>query len=239
MLLAVDIGNTSIKFGVFDGENLISRFSLPTDQDNISFDDLSVDYAFVCSVVPTASQKIKEFLKKQFGIDAFFVTNDLDFGLNVKYRPLENAGTDRLVNSFAASEKYGVPCIVCSFGTATTIDVINDKRELIGGLIAPGVKLTAKALHLNTARLPEVEITKPAELIAETTEDCIRSGVFYSQIGLIETSIKRIKKDIGDAKVIATGGFAEMIASDTDAIDVVDQDLTLTGLMLLSHRYPV
>lgn len=239
MLLAVDIGNTSIKFGVFDGEKLISKFSAPTEQQNISIGDLNIDSTIVCSVVPAASLRIKEFFKKEHYIDAFFVTNDLDFDLDIKYRPLDNAGTDRLVNSFAASEKYGVPCIVCSFGTATTIDVINDRHELIGGLIAPGVKLTAKALHLNTARLPEVEITKPAELIAETTEDCIRSGVFYSQIGLIETSIKRIKKDIGDAKVIATGGFAEMIASDTDAIDVVDQDLTLTGLMLLSHRYPV
>ena len=238
MLLTVDIGNTSIKFGVFDGEKLISKFSTPTDQENVSFDDLKIDSAVVCSVVPAVSEKIKELLKKKFSINAFFVTNDLDFNLEIKYRPLENAGTDRLVNSFAASEKYGAPCIVCSFGTATTVDVVNEKRELIGGLIAPGMKLIAKSLHLNTAKLPEVEITKPDNLIAQTTEDCIRSGIFYSQVGLIETSIERIKKGIDDAKVIATGGFAAMIASETNAIDVVDKDLTLTGLMLVARSYP-
>ena len=171
------------------------------------------------------------------GIDTLFINNNFDFGLTIKYEPLVAAGTDRLVNSFAATEKYGVPCIVCSFGTATTIDVVNEKRELLGGLIAPGMETMAKALHLNTAKLPEVEVKTLKSIIGHTTETSIQSGILYSQVGLIESAVSRISEKIGDIpNVVATGGFASLISESTSAINIVDENLTLDGLRMLYSR---
>jgi len=246
MLLAIDIGNSCIKFGIFDGDTLLSKFSIPTKRDltvdDIRFAvgsniDLPVSSAVACSVVPEINAAVGQYLKATFDIHAVFVTNDCDFDLAIKYEPLSDVGTDRLVNSFTAVEKYDAPCIVLSFGTATTIDVINENRELLGGLIAPGMITMAKALHLNTAKLPKVEIKKPSGVIGHTTETSIRSGIFYSQIGLVESVVSRIKDQIGGSpKVIATGGFASLIGQNTDVIDFVDETLTLDGLRMLYSR---
>lgn len=245
MLLAVDIGNSNIKFGIFDGDTLLSRFSIQTKRD-LSVDDLTdavgdslelpISSAIVCSVVPEIDSTMREFLTRRLN-DPVFVRNDFDFGLKINYEPLSAAGTDRLVNSFAAVEKYGPPCIVCSFGTATTIDVVSEKRELLGGLIAPGFVTMAKALHLNAARLPEVEIVAPANVIGNTTPTSIQAGIYYSQIGLIETAVAKIKEEIvGNPKVVATGGFASMIADRSGVIDTVDENLLLDGLRILNTR---
>ena len=246
MLLAIDIGNSSIKFGVFDGAILQSKFSIATKTIS-SVDDISsgvglsldrrITAAVVCSVVPEVEKALADFLRLDHGIKPIFVRNNFDFGLTIKYEPLEAAGTDRLVNAFAAAEKYGTPCIVVSFGTATTIDAINKKRELLGGLIAPGMATMAKALFLHTSKLPQIVIKKPDNIIGRTTETSIRSGIFYGQVGLVESAVVRIKGEIGnDAKVISTGGFASMIAADTDGIDTVDENLLLDGLRLLYSR---
>ncbi|HRI02652.1 MAG TPA: type III pantothenate kinase [Pyrinomonadaceae bacterium] len=242
MLLAVDIGNSAIKFGVFDGPHLTSKFSIPTNSDLHSAEliekvgNATISKALVCSVVPGVNSQLSDALEAAFDIDVRFVTNYMDFGLDIKYEPLGAAGTDRLVNAFAAAEKYGVPVIACSFGTATTIDVVDKNRVLRGGLIAPGMKTMAKALHLNTAQLPEIEIDAASRVINHTTETSIQAGIFYSQIGLVESTVARIKKEIGDnPKVIATGGFASMIAENTDVIDVVDENLLLDGLRILAE----
>ncbi len=246
MILAVDIGNSSIKFGVYDGETLKTKFSIPTNQSysadeiKVTVDgrlDLHISSAIVCSVVPQLETPLRSFLKTSHSVDPFIVKNDLDFELVIHYKPLAAAGTDRIVNAFAAAEKYGVPCVVCSFGTATTIDVVNENRELLGGLIAPGIATMAKALHHNTAQLPEVETKTLDSVINQTTETSIQAGIFYSQIGLVESTVARIKKEIGDnSKVIATGGFASMIAAKTDVIDIVDENLLLDGLRMLYSR---
>ncbi len=246
MLLAVDIGNTSTKFGIFDGKLLTSKFSIPTDpnstkDDLISLVDHSIDEsiseAIICSVVPNAKTLMREFLIS-IGIDRpVFVVNDLDFGLKINYQPLSAIGTDRLVNSFAAAEKHRVPCIVCSFGTATTIDVVGQNRELLGGVIAPGMKIMAKALHLNTAKLPQVEIEKPESVLGNTTVESIQSGIFYGHVAMVEGVIQKIKKEIDDdPKVVATGGFASLIADNTNCIDIVDENLLFDGLRLLHER---
>jgi type III pantothenate kinase len=228
MLLAIDIGNTSVKFGVFDNETLLSKFSIPTTPDSSS-DEIAVAVG--------TNLEITAFVRSSFAIEPFFVTNDLDFGLAIKYEPLAAAGTDRIVNSFAAAEKYCVPCIVCSFGTATTIDVVSRKRELLGGLIVPGFATMAKALHLNTANLHEVNIDRPEKLINHTTTSSIQAGIFYSQVGLVESVVSRIKDELaGDVKVIATGGFAWAVADECDCIDVTDQNLTLEGLRMIYLR---
>ncbi|MFM9905551.1 MAG: type III pantothenate kinase [Pyrinomonadaceae bacterium] len=246
MLLAVDIGNSSIKFGVFDGETLHSKFSIATQRGSTADQlreavenrlEFPISSAIMCSVVPKLEAPLRTFLKTSYAVDPFIVKNNLDFGLKIHYQPLEAAGTDRIVNCFAAAEKYGVPCIVCSFGTATTIDVVDDAREMLGGLIAVGLFASAKALHQQTAQLPEVEIREPESVIGHTTETSIQSGIFYSQIGLVESVVARFKNQIGDnLKVIATGGFASMIAKNTDVIDVVDENLLLDGLRVLAHR---
>lgn len=246
MLLAVDIGNSRIKFGVYDGESLVSKLSVPTIRD-ISADGLAkalsdklpqtTNHAIVSSVVPEINGAMLSFVETHFGVEPLLVTNDLDFGLRINYQALEDAGADRLVNTFSAVEKYGVPCIVCSFGTALTIDVVNRDRELTGGLVAPGMNTLAAALKLTTSRLPEVEIEKPDTVIQNTTVGSLQSGIVYGYFGLVSGLLTRIKNELGDyTQVIATGGFAAMIAENTGQIDIVDGDLLLDGLRMLYAR---
>lgn len=246
MLLAVDIGNSRIKFGLFDGEQLVSKLSIPTIRD-ITADGLTraladklfqgIEAAIVSSVVPEINSAMLAFISTQFAVAALLVTNDLDFGMQIDYFPLEDAGSDRLVNTFSAVEKYGAPCIVCSFGTALTIDVVDENRVLKGGLIAPGMNTLATALKLTTSRLPEVEIENPSPVIQNTTVGSIQSGIVHGYFGLVEGLLLAVKNEVGSSpKVIATGGFAAMIAENTSQIDVVDDDLMLDGLGRLYRR---
>ncbi len=246
MLLAVDIGNTNIKFGVYDGETLLAKLSVPTIR-NISAAGLTkvigsrvthtISAAIVSSVVPEVDAAVREFINSSFGVAPVFVANDCDLGLTIKYEPLADAGSDRLVNTFSAVEKYGVPCIVCSFGTALTIDYVNKYRVLIGGLIAPGMNTLATALKSTTSKLPEVKIEKPDAVIQNTTVGSIQSGIVYGYFGLVESLLAQVKKEMGDdAQVIATGGFAALIAENTTQINVVDENLLLDGLQKLHAR---
>jgi type III pantothenate kinase len=246
MLLAVDIGNTSTKFGIFDGERLSSKFSISTDP-NSTIDELkflvgqniheSISEAIVCSVVPGMDASMRELLIDVGIADPVFVSNSFDFGLKINYQPLSSLGTDRLVNSFAAAEKYRVPCIVCSFGTATTVDVVDQNRELLGGIIAPGMETMVKALNMNTAKLPEIKIEKPKSIVGNSTVTSIQSGIFYGQIAIAEGMVERMKKEIGgNPNVVATGGSASLIAENTNCIDLVDENLLLDGLRLLQER---
>jgi type III pantothenate kinase len=243
--LAIDIGNSSIKFGIFDDDRLTSKFSFPIKRD-YTVNELAaqagdrmikpIDAAIVCSVVPEIDETIARWLDESFHIETYFVRSTDDFGLKINF-DVETTGADRLVNSFAAAEKYGVPCVVVSFGTATTIDVINAEREYLGGLIAPGMKVNAKALSLAASKLPEVDIRKPEKVIGRSTETSIQSGIVYGQIAMAEQLIKKVIAELGDKpKVIATGGFAEIIAPDITYIDIVDGDLTLEGLNRLWQR---
>ncbi|MEQ1606222.1 MAG: type III pantothenate kinase [Pyrinomonadaceae bacterium] len=243
MLLAVDIGNTNIKFGIYDGENLVQKSRVPTDHDlgriSTLFDksNCPIAKAIVCSVVPEINGSLTDQISNEFEVSALVVTNDLDFGLDITYEPLSAVGTDRLVNVFSAVEKYGGPCVVCSFGTALTIDAVDETRLLKGGLIAPGMATMAKALNLNTSKLPEVAIEKPPTAIQNTTIGSIQSGIVYGYFGLAASLIERVKAESSNkAKVIATGGFANMVAENTDQIDIVDENLLLDGLMLLHKR---
>lgn len=247
MLLAIDIGNSTIKFGVFDGKRLVSKFSIPTNYrygpDEITRAtgnqiNRSITAAIACSVVPQVDNAVREFAKRSFGIDTFFIDNGFDFGLKVDYCPVSALGTDRLVNAFGAVEKYGAkPCIVCSLGTATTIDAISADGEFLGGVIAPGMRTMAKALHLAAAKLPEVNIEMPASLLGRTTAGSIRSGIFYGQLSMIEGMIGRISAELGGQPlVVATGGFARMLAAGSGMLKIVNEDLLLEALNLLSRR---
>jgi len=238
MLLAVDIGNTAIKAGVFSGDRLIQRITIDT-ADAASLGngiDLSIDAAIISSVVPPLTSVAAAAVAARFGVTVDVLQNDRDLGIKIDYHPLADAGTDRLVNSSAAAYLYGVPTIVVSFGTATTIDIVDRDLILIGGLIAPGIRMTAKALHEKTARLPLVEIPKSVEAINLTTETSIQAGVVFSQIGLLETVVPRVTQKIGKAAVVATGGYAEMISRHTQLIDIVDGDLLLKGLARIARQ---
>ncbi len=267
MLLAVDIGNSNTKFGVYDGERLIFKLSIPTIR-KLSADDLSkivgnkiehpISSAIVSSVVPEIDNAMDGFLNFKFHVNPVFVKNDFDFGLTINYTPLADAGADRLVNTFSAVEKYGAPCIVCSFGTALTIDVVDANRTLIGGLIAPGMNSLATALKITTSKLPEVEIKLPDAVIQTTTIGSIQSGIVFGYFGLVETLILKVKSEPGAVAtgffavrgtgaqslplpvptptVIATGGFAKLIAENTTQIDIVEENLLLDGLRRLHAR---
>jgi type III pantothenate kinase len=246
MLLAVDIGNTSIKFGLFEGETLTSRFSIPTNRDEtpdglrLAVGDrlsASIDRAIVCSVVPPVQAAASRFLREAAGVEPVIVDNSFDFGLKISYEPLESLGTDRLVAAFAAVEKYGAPCIVCSLGTATTIDIVSKDREFLGGVIAPGMRAMAEALHIKAARLPKVDITRPGDLLGNSSVDSIRSGVYNGYFAMVSGLVDLFKQRVGDdTRVIATGGNAELAAEQCESIDIVDGDLIMSGLLALVVR---
>lgn len=274
MLLAVDIGNTSIKLGVFDRDQLTTKFFIPSKRDYSSAEIAEavdkripalIGAAIVSSVIPEIDAAMAEYFSDYLSVKPRFVSTTDDFGLKFGF-PIDTVGTDRLVNSFAAAEKYGTPCIVVSLGTATTIDVINQYREHLGGLIAPGINVTVKALALAASKLPEIELSKPERVIANTTETAIQSGIVYGHIAMVEGLLKRVIAELlsepsavadglrqgkvnatalfqppatangSDTTVIATGGFADLIAAETDLIDVVDNDLTLDGLRMLFQK---
>ena len=244
MLLAVDIGNSAIKFGLFDGDTLTQKFSIPT-QHNASAGEIKLDVsnrlrdadsAIVCSVVPEIGPAMEEFLREATGAEPVFVDNSFDFGLKINYEPLESLGTDRLVNAFAAVERYGAPCIVCSLGTATTMDVVNEKREFLGGVIAPGLDAMAEALHLKAPRLPNIGITMPERLLGNSTGRAMQSGIYSGYVAMVEGLIMRLRNECGVSRVVGTGGNAQRIAGEFAGTMMVEPDMVLTGLRILAGR---
>jgi type III pantothenate kinase len=245
MLLAVDIGNSATKFGLFEGKILSSKFSIPTNRD-ATHDEISsaagealgsgATEAIVCSVVPEIDPAMTKFMHEVTNSHPIFVDNSFDFGLKIKYDPLESLGTDRLVNAFAAVENHGAPCLVCSLGTATTIDVVTAEKEFLGGVIAPGMDAMAEALHLKAPRLPTVNVGRPFDLIGNTTEDSIGSGIYNGYIAMVEGLIMRLRSVSGVSRVVGTGGKAELFSNAFTGIMTVDPDLLLSGLELLARR---
>lgn len=245
MFLAVDIGNSSIKFGLFDGDDIVSKFSIPTKRHNTSDEialavdrrlDAQIDASIVCSVVPNADTAMREFLAMTTNSEPVFVDNRLDLGLKIDYEPIASLGTDRLIAAFAAAEKFGVPCIVCSFGTATTIDVVSEDREFTGGVIAPGLDALSEALHSKAPRLPMVENTRPGKLLGNSTGDSIRSGIYYGYMSMVEGLITRIRTETAVSRVIGTGGNVGLASEELIGVMTVEHDLVLKGLSLLAKR---
>jgi len=243
MLLAVDIGNSRVKLGVFDGENLMQKISLPTPRDRkFSFDDLHeiadpISRGLICSVVPEINVSVATAIEKLYSIKPTVVCNDFDFGLTILHTPLETIGTDRLVNCFSAVERYGSPCIVCSVGTALTIDFVDSTKTLRGGVIAPGMQMLAKSMHASTSQLPEVAIAATDSVLQQTTVAALQSGVVNGFFGLFETLIEKVREETKSTlQVIATGGAAGFVAKNVRGIDVVDENLLLDGLERLDSR---
>ncbi len=246
MILAIDIGNSTVKFGVFDQENLIKNFSIPTVRHQTADEITSlikenlpenISAVIVSSVVPELKNSIQNFSKNSFSVAPIFVEHDFDLGLKINYDPPENLGIDRLVAAFAAKEKYGVPCIVCDFGTATTIDAVSSNGEFCGGVIVAGMNLLADALFQRTSKLPKVEIKKAEKVIAHSTNDAINAGIYFGYIGLTDGIIKRMIDELGEKpKVVATGGLAQIISEGSEFIEIYDENLMLDGLRLIYER---
>ena len=252
MLLAIDIGNTNKTFGVFDGENLVEKWRLSTVRNRTSdeigvllrqfFLTAEIDYKntsaiVISSVVPQLNFAFQQMSEKYFGLSAIFAHHTFDFGFKINYNPPSGVGIDRLVAAFAAVGKYGKPCIVCDFGTATTIDAVNSKSEYIGGIIAPGMNVLADELFQKTAQLPKVELKKSESVFGNTTISSIQSGIYFGYIGLVDAILRKMIDELGEKpKIVSTGGLSSLITNGSDLIEVVEENLMLEGLRLIYEK---
>ncbi len=247
MLLAIDIGNSAAKFGIFDGENLVKKFTVPTvfahsaaEIYNLIRDEIDDEISFVVisSVVTELENSYRKLAEKILNAEVLFISNEFDSGLQIKYNPPNALGVDRLIAAFAAVEKYGKPIIICDFGTATTIDAVNSKSEFCGGIIAPGMNILADALFQRTSKLPKVEIKKPENIFGNSTISSIQSGIYHGYIGLVDGILQKMIAELGETpKIIATGGLAPLIAEDSQLIEIVESDLMLDGLRLVFEKH--
>lgn len=240
MLLAVDIGNTSITYGVFRGKRLERRWRFPTSG---PIEDLfkglrqrlhDIDAIIVSSVVPKVLLKLEGRLARLFHVKPLVVGRDLDFGIPNLYRDPRQVGSDRLVNAVAAKRLYGSPLIIVDFGTAITFDLISKKGEYLGGIIAPGVEISLKALSNRTALLPEVNLTRPKGLVGRATKESMVSGIVYGFSSLCDGIVAKLRREYGQKiPVVATGGQAGKIVGYCKTIDKVNPWLTLEGLRVI------
>ena len=249
MLLGIDVGNTNIVLGVFDGEELVADFRLHTDERSTG-DEMgllisgllegrdiaagNVTAVVVSNVVPILSRPIDELSHHYFKMAAMVVAPAIRTGMRILSEDPRQVGADRIVNSIAAFKRYGGPAVVVDFGTATTFDAISKQGDYLGGAIAPGLVIGLDALVAHAAKLTRVELVAPPSVIGRNTTASMQSGLVYGYVGLIEGIVGRMKRELGeDTRVVATGGLAELIAAQTSAIDSVDQRLTLDGLRII------
>jgi type III pantothenate kinase len=259
MLLAIDVGNTNIVLGVFDGARLTESWRLVTMRERTS-DELGIlithlfarsriDLAHVqgiilSSVVPPLTRTLEEMCERYFGKRPLTVDPSSNTGMPVLYQPASDVGADRVVNGVAAYETFGRetsrPVIVVDFGTATTFDAISGRGEYLGGVICPGIGISADALFQRAARLPRVDIRKPPAVIGQTTVTSMQSGLFFGYVAMVDGIVTRIRGELENgnrAMCVATGGMADVLAAETTTIERVVPDLTLQGLRLIWQRY--
>lgn len=253
MILVVDVGNTNITYGVFDGDELVSTFRMmsktPRTSDEYGImiremlkkndiDRQEIEGICVASVVPNIMHSLLGGLSKYVNESILTVGAGTKTGIKIITEAPKEIGPDRVVDAVGAYVKYGGPMLVIDFGTATTYDYITDKGEFAAGITAPGLRISAKALWEDTAKLPEIEIKKPKSIMAQETISSMQAGLVYGQIGQTEYIINQVKKESGrdDLKVVATGGLGRIIADETDMIQVYDPMLTLEGLKFIYDK---
>lgn len=252
MILAIDIGNTNTVIGVFKGDKLLADYRISSDRgrtadecgllllhllDYSSMPRAEINGIIVSSVVPPLISVFETMCRKYFGHEPLVVGPGVKTGVSIRYENPKEVGADRIVNAAAGFELYGGPLIIVDFGTATTFCAINTAGDYLGGAIAPGVMISAEALYARAARLPRVELVRPQSVIGRNTVSSMQSGIVYGFAGQVDAIVRRIKAELGaDAKVVATGGLAEMIAGESCEIDLVNPYLTLEGLRLVWER---
>lgn len=253
MILVVDVGNTNINFGVYEGEKMLVMFKLTAKVDRTSdefglsirelldlnnIDKNSITGVAIASVVPNVMHSLITAIERYIGCKPLIVGPGTKTGIKVATENPKEMGADRIVDAVAAYEKYGGPILVLDFGTATTYDLVTWDGSLIVGITAPGIRISAKALWEDTAKLPEIEIKKPASILAKETVSSMQAGLIYGQIGQTEYIIEKVKEESGlkNLKVIATGGLGSIISNETDKIEVYDKFLTLDGLRMIYEK---
>jgi type III pantothenate kinase len=254
MLLAIDVGNTNIVLGVFDGATLVQSWRLQTLRERTADElGLLVDGLFehsriervqirgiiLGSVVPPLTPTFCDLCRGRFRCEPLVVGPDLDTGITIRYESPADVGADRIVNAVAAHARYRRAAIVVDFGTATTFDYVTAAGEYLGGAIAPGIGISAEALVQRTSKLPRVEIKRPPNesVVGRTTAAAMQAGIFYGYVGLVDEIVDRMAKEQGgEPAVVATGGLAGLIAPETQTIKDIDEFLTLEGLRLIHDR---
>ena len=252
MILAVDIGNSNIVLGVFDGDDIIGNWRMVTRKDKTSdeygifilnslkysnIEKNKIKSAIVSSVVPNVMHSFENALKKYFDIEPIIVGPGIKTGITISNDNPREVGADRIVGLVAAYDMFGGPLIVIEFGTATTYDILSENGEFKYGVTAPGLQITADALWQRTAKLPSVEIKKPDSILARNTIASIQAGLVYGYIGQAEYIVKKIKEEMGiEMKVLATGGLGRIVYNETSMIDHYDPQLLFKGLKILHDK---
>ena len=251
MLLVIDIGNTSMVLGIFEGEELKYSWRVATRKHQSS-DEYAVLYRnlfqlegvtldqvkgmAICSVVPPLDEVFTHLSNRYFSVNPLFIDPEKQDLMPIRYHPTADVGADRIASAVAAFELVGGPAIVVDFGTATTFDAISGKGEYLGGIIAPGVGISADALFSRASKLPHIDIQKPEKLIGDSTVTSIQSGLYFGYVSLVEGILARMKEELGAVQVVATGGLASLVAGDARTIDRVEKDLILYGLRLFYNH---
>jgi type III pantothenate kinase len=252
MLLVIDVGNTNTSLGVFEGDKLMADWRLTTarartgDEWGVHVRNLfalagldfkTIDAIAIASVVPPLNFTLKRMAEVYFSVSPLFIDDTINTGVRILYRPASDVGADRIVDAVAVIHKYGAPAIIVDFGTATTFDAINANGEYLGGVIAPGITISADALFQRAAKLPRVEIKRPQKVIGSTTVEAIQSGLYHGYVGLVDGILRKMIDELGgNPKIIATGGLAPLIAKGSALIKEIDEALTLDGLRLVYER---
>ncbi len=249
MLLTIDIGNTNITIGLYQGERLGPRWRLATNHERMP-DEYGLqllgllnhagckadDLQGIClaSVVPPLTGKMVEACRRYLGLEPLVLDAGVKTGVRIRYEDPRAVGADRIADAAAVQHLYGGPACVVDFGTATTFDAIDEKGDYLGGAIAPGIGIAAEALFLRTAKLPRVDLQRPPSVIGRNTPHAMQSGLLFGYVSLVEGMVARFRKELGpNMKVISTGGLAEIIARETEVIEIVAPWLTLDGLRII------
>ncbi|MDF2936560.1 MAG: coaX [Paenibacillaceae bacterium] len=252
MILVVDVGNTNIVLGLFEGKTLVQDWRISTnrqataDEYGLTLYSLfahkgmaleSVEGVIISSVVPPLMFALESMCRKYIGREPLIVGPGIKTGLSVRYENPREVGADRIVNAVAALELYGPPLIIVDFGTATTFCYIDEKSQYIGGAIAPGIGISTEALYQRAAKLPRIELVKPKSTVGRNTVTSMQAGIIFGYAGQVDGIVQRIKEEFGTKPtVVATGGMAELIAKESRGIEVINPILTLQGLQLIYER---
>lgn len=246
MILLIDVGNTNVTLGVWGDDGIVASWRMTTNRDLTSdeigmvmrnyfslggIEPSDIKGTIISSVVPPIMYSLTHAVRKYVGTEPIVVSSDSKMDLKITYANPKEIGADRLVNAVGALKKYEPPFIIIDFGTATTFCAVNKDAEYLGGVILPGIKISLNALVEKTSKLPKIEIVKPDNVIGSSTVESMQSGMYYGYAGSVDNIVNKMKCELGgDAKVIATGGLARMIATESKVIDTIDSDLTLYGL---------
>lgn len=255
MLLVCDVGNTNLVFGIYEGNILKYSFRMGTDpfktsdeygvfvkmiieEEGFSFKD--IDDVIISSVVPEVMHSLENFVIKFCKKKPYIVGPGIKTGINIKYTNPSQVGADRIVNATAGYEKYGGNLILIDFGTATTFCAVSKLGDYLGGLITPGIKISADALFLNASKLPKVEIKKPESVVAKNTVSAIQSGIYYGYVGLVDRIVSEMIESLNwveeDCTIIATGGLSQLITNESIHKIIIDKTLTLEGLRIIYEK---